>query len=168
MFGAPDASAMVASYSLLANRKHNLKKRQEKLLSSKKPLPANQQKVLDDIELQLETGNLPSSRLDCPECGRPFNIITIIDNVEVDCCIYCKSYWFDPGELMIATKTTSDIPGQHLRHRDSRFTCPVCQVTMNEHVYINPGNLLVDRCPNGHGVYLESGELKRAWELVHG
>lgn len=167
MVGAPDASSMVASYSLLANRKRNLKVSQEKLVSSKKPLPAPQQKILNDIAIQLEKENLAVSRLSCPECKRNFTIITIND-VEVDCCIYCKSYWFDPGELMLITETSSDIPDQHLRHRNSRCTCPVCQVTMNEHVYMNPGNLLVDRCPNGHGVYLESGELKRAWELIFG
>jgi Zn-finger nucleic acid-binding protein len=37
---------------------------------------------------------------------------------------------------------------------------------MEEHPYHRLYNLLVDRCPQGHGMYLEAGELRRALEIT--
>ena len=61
--------------------------------------------------------------------------------------------------------TERDIPAINLAFRKSRFNCPVCNAAMHEYMYMERTNLLVDACHKGHGVYLESGELKRALEL---
>ena len=100
------------------------------------------------------------SERSCPECGRSFSPLKI-KGKEVDFCSYCKSYWFDSGELAFITDQVTDIPDTTLRSRESRHSCPVCGEIMKEHIYLRGNNLLVDRCPE-HGVYLESGELQRA------
>ncbi len=87
-----------------------------------------------------------------------------IKDLEVDYCLTCKGCWFDPGELQAITGLDEDIPSEGLPSRDSKHLCPVCDTRMTEHVFLRPYNLLVDRCPIGHGVYLEQGELKRAFQ----
>ena len=73
--------------------------------------------------------------------------------------------WFDSGELKTITGSKRDVPASNLAFRKSKYNCPVCNITMHEYMYMERTNLLVDRCYEGHGVYLESGELKRALEL---
>ena len=100
----------------------------------------------------------------CPECSRNF-VSLKIKGSEVDFCRYCKSYWFDSGELAQVTGRTTDIPDTTLRSRESEYPCPVCGEIMKEHIFLRGDNLLVDRCPD-HGVYLESGELQRAIDTL--
>lgn len=104
------------------------------------------------------------SKRSCPECSRRFSLLKI-KGAEVDFCSYCKSYWFDSGELASITDLVTDIPDTTLRSRESRHPCPVCGEKMKEHIYLRGNNLLVDRCPE-HGVYLERGELQRALDAL--
>lgn len=128
-------------------------------------LTSAERAVLVSIARQLEDPNLSESSKDCPECGRPFLLVNV-KNLEIDCCRFCHGIWFDPGELQMLSHLTKEIPSDHLKHRQSRYRCPVCQTEMVEYVFINPRNLLVDRCPNGHGVYLEDRELERVFEIA--
>ncbi len=171
MFGAPDVSAMVHSYSILRNREKRNKLFKSKndnldLTIIKKELTNEQNKILESIDNQLNSNKLKQSNKECPECKRDFKIITV-NNIEIDCCIYCKSYWFDFGELKSITNLIKDAPSDNLRNRKSKYQCPVCNKQMNECVFLQPGNLLVDKCIDEHGVYLESGELKRAFYGVN-
>jgi|GEM_PF-2880598 len=104
------------------------------------------------------------SERSCPECDRKFSLLKI-KGTEVDFCSYCKSYWFDSGELAAITDQGTDIPDTTLRSREAKHPCPVCGEIMKEHIYLRGNNLLVDRCPE-HGVYLESGELQRALDAL--
>jgi len=120
--------------------------------------------VLHSLERQILKENQLISELNCPECKRPFIIISDKD-MDLECCKHCESFWFHPNELLILTGTSRDIPSDHLQHRQSKYNCPACHRLMDEYVYLKPFNLLVDSCPWDHGVYLEKGELKRAFEL---
>jgi Zn-finger nucleic acid-binding protein len=121
--------------------------------------------LIQQIEEQIKTGNLSESEKGCPECERNFQILKL-DNTEIDHCTFCNSLWFDTQELANLVDNSKDLPtdGLRLRSRDSKYNCPVCQAQMEEHVFSEGSNLLVDLCKE-HGLYLENGEFERAIKL---
>ncbi|TVR45120.1 MAG: hypothetical protein EA402_05065 [Planctomycetota bacterium] len=127
----------------------------------RKRVEAIDRSIRDQIERGVE------GRLACPECGK--TMVTVnIEGVELDTCASCKGFWFDDGELAHFTGLREDIANPALKDRASRYQCPVCQETMREVVFKAPFNLLIDRCPNGHGVYCEAKEFEWAMGLGHG
>jgi len=121
--------------------------------------------LIDSINEQFGKDDLPISQKICPECNRPFVIIRL-GNIEVDTCPDCEGIWFDTGELAQISGFSQDIPADDLQSRRSRFKCPVCSTIMKECVFLRTHNLLADKCPNHHGVYLEKGELERIFKLI--
>lgn len=121
--------------------------------------------LIKQIEDQVNSGKLPESEKCCPECERNFQILKI-DETEIDHCSFCNSIWFDKKELATLINNSKDLPseGLRLRSRDSKYDCPICQTNMEEHVFSEGSNLLVDICKE-HGVYLENGEFERAVRL---
>ncbi len=165
--GTPDMASIIVSYNAMAKRELRQLNQQKRISSDEKiaeVLTDKQAASLSLIEEQIFDEKTPESIRACPECGRNFLLLQV-EGLEIDCCRYCRSYWFDKGELARIAETSEDIPDTTLRSRKSRFKCPDCGQIMNEHIYITGNNLLVDRCPD-HGVYLESGELKRAYDAL--
>lgn len=121
--------------------------------------------LLADLQKQLHASNLRTSTRCCPECRRPFALVNMRE-IAIDYCTHCRGCWFEPGELGLVAGTAQDVPATQTMHRKSKYTCPVCSTAMWESVYKKPFTLLVDRCPNGHGVYLEQGELERVLKLT--
>ena len=107
-----------------------------------------------------------TSRIICPECMRPMSRVNL-EGVEIDVCPGCKGTWFDEGELAFFTSLDDDIPDLELKDRASKYNCPHCTEPMREMVFKAPFNLLVDRCPHGHGVYCEANEFTWAMTLGH-
>lgn len=120
--------------------------------------------MLADINRQLRDDQLAISNRRCPKCGQPFAIVRM-HHLDVDYCRQCRGCWFDPGELGLITHNPRDVPSSGVSHRHSKYRCPVCDTAMWESIFRKPFNLLVDRCPDGHGVYLEEGELERALKM---
>jgi Zn-finger nucleic acid-binding protein len=129
-------------------------------------LSGHQVAILQAIVDQLSKGALPESQLKCPECGRPFSKVSLND-YDIDVCRYCRSIWFDAGELKAVTDLADEVPSMHLASRKSKYACPVCEVQMNEYVFKAPHNVMVDQCTEGHGVYLESSELVRVLKIAN-
>lgn len=130
----------------------------------KQKLNFKEGELLKLIHQQMRLSGLKSSHKKCPECKNLFSLITLID-IELDCCLRCKSFWFDRGELMDFSGLDKDVPSDDLVSRNSKYPCPICQSIMREYVYINPHNLLVDQCIE-HGVYLENNEINRLIEIT--
>ena len=124
-------------------------------------LSESRQHVLNEVQRLLANEDWSESKRDCPECSRQFIVLTVVD-VPVDYCRTCRSFWFDAGELREVTQLLEDIPGADLAHRDSRLDCPICDEAMTEYQFARGDNLLVDQCPQRHGVYLQDQELSRA------
>ena len=120
--------------------------------------------MLDSIAEQVQSAPEEGSGKPCPEC-QCNTILVHLQDIEIDYCKHCRGCWFDPGELHFIIGLERDIPAEHMGDRASRYHCPVCGEEMHEQVFLQPYNLLVDRCPAGHGVYLEQGELERVFEL---
>lgn len=161
-------ASLITSHSLVANNQRNKNETEQDDYHQKKfrhILTERQLTTLKNIEKQLLEDRPSTSSRTCPECQRNFIIITV-DGTEIDCCPYCRSFWFDSSELAVICVEEKDIPETALRSRTSKYPCPVCGEIMKEHLYLRGNNLLVDRCP-AHGVYLETGELKRAFDALN-
>ena len=146
-------------------RGERLDRHQRLVLSAGGELTYDERRLLRDLNASLANGELPTSPRNCPECANPFALAKI-QGVELDCCPKCRGMWFDPGELQVFSGQPKEIPSEDKVSRASRFHCPDCGALMTEFAFVNPHSLLVDRCPNGHGVYLEDGELERVFEIL--
>ena len=104
----------------------------------------------------------------CPECQDPL-VIVECDHVELDVCIRQHGLWFDADEL----RQLFDLAGvdgalasleQRLEPAPAgsgvRRRCPRCRRKM-KHVRAPgvQGAVVLDECPNGHGLWFDEGEL---------
>lgn len=142
----------------------------ELLFHSEKRKPATDGKhslvtleLMERLRELTEQKQLPKSKRNCPECSKAMALFRL-PGINLDGCRKCKSYWFDDGELQQFTRETDDVPATYLglASRPTDRCCPRCRVAMQEVQFDRGSNLLVDACPKGHGVYLQSGELDRA------
>lgn len=122
------------------------------------------QLLLDALEHQIRDLPAESCNKNCPECGR--HMCRLPTENGLAWCDACRGKWVTGDVLKKMTGLSTDIPGRELRHRASQFSCPECSVTMNQFQFCRGTNLMVDACPNNHGIYLQSGELARTLEAA--
>lgn len=106
--------------------------------------------------------------MNCPVCREKL-IVVERQQVELDYCIICKGFWFDADELHILTEvlnltlTLPDLEKLHpIQVSEKKRACPRCDTKMDN---VNLGRelrVVVDRCPNGHGLWFDRGELGTA------
>ncbi|HEY5658752.1 MAG TPA: zf-TFIIB domain-containing protein [Myxococcota bacterium] len=107
----------------------------------------------------------------CPVC-RIDQVIVEWGGVELDVCIEGHGIWFDAQELgqLFETAGAPDA-GPPLETRlqpaprgagGPKRRCPRCRARM-DHVSLpeDPEQTVLDRCPRGHGLWFEPGELER-------
>jgi Zn-finger nucleic acid-binding protein len=107
----------------------------------------------------------------CPVC-RLDQVILEWGDVELDICIEGHGIWFDAQELrhLFAAGGVPDAVlslEERLRvlstgTRGAKRRCPRCRTRM-DHVSVpdHPEQILLDRCPRGHGLWFDEGELER-------
>jgi len=110
----------------------------------------------------------------CPRCDVPLAEFTY-ENVTLDRCPKCGGAWLDGEELAEVVAT------QHQQFSDDEFAeiraeeqaaavtteekipdaypCLICGRMMNRMNYQYTSGIIIDRCPVGHGVWLDSAEL---------
>jgi Zn-finger nucleic acid-binding protein len=132
--------------------------------TTKIELSKKYESIISHIEKELSKEEQFSSERICPECGKNFIKIGLND-IEIEFCHYCSSFWFDTGELKSIADIQNENPDRNLKFRLSKFKCPVCNKSMEEHLFTRRNNLLVDICPF-HGIYLQSGELVRFMNIA--
>lgn len=105
----------------------------------------------------------------CPDCRKPL-VIVECEGVELDLCLEGQGLWFDKEELnqLFALFGLADGP-ETLENRlaglpagksGSKRRCPRCGAAM--HAVNAPGAkgaVILDRCPAGHGIWFDQGEL---------
>jgi hypothetical protein len=101
----------------------------------------------------------------CPSC-KALTIILEYDRIEIDYCSSCGGIWLDSGELELIIgkewppfEIATDIKEKMIR-------CPKCFDKMAK-VRLDPRkSLIIDKCGNGHGIWLDKGELETVinWE----
>ncbi|MFZ1806831.1 MAG: zf-TFIIB domain-containing protein [Cyclobacteriaceae bacterium] len=97
------------------------------------------------------------------------------ESFEVDICPTCEGVWLDKGELskiqdiQLNDYTTElgkiqDYVGKSILMAKSKnadpINCPVCEIELERREYGYGSQVMIDSCVNGHGVWLDKGELK--------
>jgi len=110
----------------------------------------------------------------CPRCHTRL-VPESYEGTRIDRCPNCRGVWLDRGELKQIVETIRvAIPAAVRREtraaafegvpRDeprSPASCPTCSATMEVVNYDYASGVLIDRCPDGHGTWLDGGELER-------
>lgn len=101
--------------------------------------------------------------MNCPACKDPM-IILELNQVEVDYCTSCKGIWLDRGELELifsqeADKEISKSFSFRYNIAEAKKKCPICKKKMDKAEFEQTG-IIIDKCKNDHGLWLDSGELK--------
>jgi Zn-finger nucleic acid-binding protein len=107
--------------------------------------------------------------MNCAVCQNP--MITLeMELVETDCCSGCGGIWLDGGELELLLGGGEQAAGlirsfQPCGGREKHRRCPICDRKMEK---INAGDneapIIIDRCPKGHGLWFDRGELAAVLE----
>lgn len=123
-------------------------------------------------------GRIPPTMLSvCPRCNTALFLL-VYEGVEVDHCPACGGFWLDAGEIEDLAAGVKGVPVA-LRLKEalggegtpSGGLCPRCDaklvefgVKLGEAAPAEP--LRLDRCPAGHGLWFDVGELPRMLALL--
>lgn len=102
----------------------------------------------------------------CPNCREPL-IVLELEGIELDRCVACRGTWLDAGELEQIVELAAIAPGRISAAvrtagagRRGQRRCPRCRRRMRViDIGVDPP-VEVDRCPVGHGLWLDAGELR--------
>jgi len=103
----------------------------------------------------------------CPVCRKSL-VIVEYENVELDACPDCFGLWFDAQELQQFFEIAGvpekfhDLEKQldHLPHTGPRRICSRCRSRLIAvRAPSQAGDLILDECPHGHGLWFDKGEL---------
>jgi Zn-finger nucleic acid-binding protein len=111
----------------------------------------------------------------CPRDGAELTARIYEANIEIDECPTCKGTFLDQGELeSIQAAVEKDHRGETAFPVDSvraemaaereealpLVDCPKCSATMERRRYGLGSQTVIDACPQGHGLWLDRGELE--------
>lgn len=112
----------------------------------------------------------------CPVC-RQSMLIVEFDDIELDACPDCQGIWFDTQELrelfdlVGAPEYLGDLENhlERLPHSAARRACPRCRGRIEPVRAPTPeGDLILDQCPRGHGLWFDRGELETLFQSLLG
>jgi len=99
----------------------------------------------------------------CPHCQEPL-IVLELEGVEIDYCVVCGGIWLDVGELELIAERAGAEPGGLSAALESaspkgktKRTCPRCSKILQT---VQVGDVELERCRRGHGLWLDRGELQ--------
>lgn len=95
--------------------------------------------------------------------------------VPIDICRKCGGVWLDKDELYRIVETReekfseeekSKVSPEELKQPKQQelveeIKCPICGALMNRFAYACFSGVIIDRCPQGDGVWLDKGELEK-------
>lgn len=94
----------------------------------------------------------------CPICRVPGFVVEYA-GIELDLCASCNGIWFDRGELELVLGPATPLIQLAAETSEARRRCPICSKKMDK-VNIGPDRrVLIDTCPEGCGIWFDSGEL---------
>ena len=105
--------------------------------------------------------------MDCPVCLQPFIVIEHL-SIELDYCFHCKGLWFDAGELELLLEKVLQADRNNLTASLQKLPpssegdrrCPRCSRIMDWASWKEVPDLVIDCCPQGHGLWFDAGELE--------
>jgi len=115
----------------------------------------------------------------CPACTQTLKPKAVF-GVRLDECPDCCGLWFDDGELMKllpVLKASRSAPDLDLdvihkkpapRHENAQRHCPRCGTIMLNYNYCYNSNVLLDRCADCRGIWMDAGELMEVIRYAKG
>jgi len=90
-------------------------------------------------------------------------------NTELDYCHNCKGVWFDSGELELLLRSQDleepraffdgIVSSQEGASSEKKRKCPICGRKMRKTAIGGQPKILIDVCPNKHGLWFDWGEV---------
>jgi len=106
----------------------------------------------------------------CPSCNEPA-IALELNGVEIDRCPACAGIWLDEEEIVwLAQRSAAasrPLSGTLLKGAAGpagKRRCPRCNRPMRQEVL---SSVELDRCPAGHGIWFDSGEVETFLAAAH-
>jgi hypothetical protein len=102
----------------------------------------------------------------CPVCKEEM-IVVEYEKIELDICAFCRGVWFDAEELelLLGALEFLDVKASDLfrplpeASKEETRRCSYCRSKMEKAVMGAGKDVVIDRCPNGHGLWFDGGEL---------
>jgi uncharacterized protein len=107
------------------------------------------------------------------KCPVDKSVMMVVEHrrIEIDYCLQCSGIWLDSGELDLLVALLkaggADLsraglpePGK-AKVAEARRKCPICGRKMDKVWMGNEHRVLIDSCPQGDGLWFDSGELQR-------
>ncbi len=102
----------------------------------------------------------------CATCHDPM-IVVEHEHVELDYCPNCAGVWFDSGEIELLLETmeleSTGLEALHLAEeavsKEKKHKCPECDRRMKKVALGHQPVIIIDACPEGHGLWFDSGEV---------
>lgn len=99
----------------------------------------------------------------CPACNEPL-VSFELEGVEIDHCISCGGTWLDGGEMEQIAELAGAEPGKLsdalVRGGGGKHGKRVCLRCPSKLRVVSVEKIEIDRCPYGHGLWFDRGELK--------
>jgi Zn-finger nucleic acid-binding protein len=98
-------------------------------------------------------------------------VVLEYERLELDYCASCRGVWVDAGEIELlygdeqaceAFLNAGGVVGKSANRR-----CPQCGTRMEERKTGGARPVAYDRCPRGHGLWFDRGELAAVLSLGH-
>jgi uncharacterized protein len=96
-------------------------------------------------------------------------IVVEHQKIELDYCLQCNGVWFDAQELELLVESfrkqgaqianTGLLTPQAANVKESPRQCPICAKKMDKVWLGKEPRVLIDSCPQGHGLWFDGGEL---------
>jgi Zn-finger nucleic acid-binding protein len=104
----------------------------------------------------------------CPACKKDM-IVVEYNNIELDYCNDCHGVWFDSTELELLLKSMSldsrnliledMLNSSETMSKEKKRKCPICRRKMKKTIVGDHPGVLIDVCPQGHGLWFDGGEV---------
>jgi len=116
----------------------------------------------------------------CPSCGQSLEEQTY-EGIQIDACATCGGVWLDDGELeeivqrrdaTFSQEQIDAVPGAHKpvtvkkEEMGDGYKCPKCGVACHRSNYAYTSGIIIDKCPNRHGIWLDESELEKIQIVV--
>jgi Zn-finger nucleic acid-binding protein len=114
--------------------------------------------------------------MNCARCGSKAKLKPeFYEGVEIDRCPSCKGVWLDDKELtkivslqqekfstaLIDSTLKAAFKGVTEEEKKTKEHCPKCSEIMHPVNYSYSSGIVIDRCPQAHGVWLDFKELEK-------
>ena len=118
----------------------------------------------------------------CPNCDNSLATMTY-EGIRIETCPGCEGEWLDDGELghvvrareirfdpqeRRAVAEATKIKGVVLADVDRDLACPKCGGQTDPINYGGNTGLIIDRCTQCHGIWLDHDELEKIQMLIEG